>query len=52
MPEKMSQEKEDILTGLGAKVIRTPNDPWYAPTSLLGVAKKMVDEDPNLVLLD
>lgn len=24
MPEKMSQEKQDALTGLGATVIRTP----------------------------
>lgn len=24
LPEKMSQEKQDTLTGLGAEVIRTP----------------------------
>lgn len=26
MPEKMSQEKRDVLTGLGSKIIRTPNE--------------------------
>ena len=25
MPQKMSREKSDVLKGLGAKVIRTPN---------------------------
>ena len=26
MPEKMSQEKRDVLTGLGAEIVRTPNE--------------------------
>lgn len=29
MNEKMSQEKEDVMTGLGAKVIRTPGESKY-----------------------
>lgn len=53
MPEKMSQEKSDVLTGLGAKVIRTPTEAaWYEPESLIQVAKKMATEDPNIILLD
>lgn len=53
MPEKMSQEKSDVLTGLGAKVIRTPTEAaWYEPESLIQVAKRMSTEDPNIVLLD
>lgn len=26
MPEKMSQEKQDVLKALGAEIIRTPNE--------------------------
>jgi cystathionine beta-synthase len=26
MPEKMSQEKRDVLKALGAEIIRTPNE--------------------------
>ncbi|CAD8153187.1 unnamed protein product [Paramecium pentaurelia] len=53
MPEKMSQEKQDVLTGLGAKVIRTPTEAaWYEPESLIQVAKKMATDDPNVILLD
>ncbi|CAD8146119.1 unnamed protein product [Paramecium octaurelia] len=53
MPEKMSQEKQDVLTGLGAKVIRTPTEAaWYEPESLIQVAKRMAAENPDIILLD
>jgi|ERR1719469_106753 len=45
MPEKMSQEKRDVLTGLGAKIIRTPNH--YAfdhPDCHIGIAVRMAKE--------
>jgi cystathionine beta-synthase len=42
LPEKMSQEKVDVLRGLGASIIRTPTEaPWDSPLSNIGVAKGM-----------
>lgn len=44
MPEKMSQEKRDVLTGLGAEIIRTPNE--YAfdhPDCHIGIAVSMAE---------
>lgn len=39
LPEKMSQEKQDVLQGLGATVIRTPTEmPYDHQLSLIGVA--------------
>ena len=39
MPEKMSAEKQNMLNGLGATVIRTPTEaPMESPESLFGVA--------------
>ena len=47
LPDKMSKEKEDILTGLNAKVIRTPAElPYYSADSHFGIAKKFVSDDP------
>jgi len=48
MPDKMSKEKEDLLTAHGAKVVRTPtavepND----PTSYYKVAELLLEEIPN-----
>lgn len=41
------------MTGLGAKVIRTPTEAaWYEPESLIQVAKRMVEADPNIKLLN
>jgi len=45
MPEKMSQEKQDALRGLGATVIRTPNP--YAfdhKFSHIGIAIQLVED--------
>jgi cystathionine beta-synthase len=48
LPEKMSQEKVDVLKGLGAEIIRTPTEAaWDAPESHIGVAKKLNQEIPN-----
>lgn len=53
LPEKMSQEKVDVLKALGAEIIRTPTEAaWDAPESHIGVAKKLRDSIPNAVILD
>jgi len=53
LPEKMSQEKVDVLKGLGAQIIRTPTEAaWDSPESHIGVAKKLNSEIPNSHILD
>jgi len=53
LPEKMSQEKVDVLKALGAQIIRTPTEAaWDAPESHIGVAKKLNAEIPNSHILD
>lgn len=53
LPEKMSQEKVDVLKGLGAEIIRTPTEAaWDAPESHIGVAKRLNAEIPNSHILD
>ncbi|KAI9184566.1 cystathionine beta-synthase [Blastocladiella emersonii ATCC 22665] len=53
LPEKMSQEKVDVLKALGAEIIRTPTEAaWDAPESHIGVAKRLNAEIPNSVILD
>ncbi len=53
LPDKMSHEKQVLLTALGAEVIRTPIDvAWDDPRSHIGVAKKLHSETPNSHLLD
>ncbi len=48
MPDKMSQEKEDVLLAYGAKVIRTPTDvDPNDPRSYYKVAEKLAKEIPN-----
>jgi cystathionine beta-synthase len=45
MPEKMSQEKRDVLTGLGAEIIRTPNEYAFDHANChIGLAVKIRDE--------
>ena len=42
LPEKMSQEKVDILKALGAEICRTPTEAaWDSPDSHIGVAKRL-----------
>ena len=53
MPEKMSQEKRDVLKALGAEIIRTPNP--YAfdhKYSHIGIAFQMEEDLPNAHVLD
>lgn len=53
MPEKMSTEKQNVLNGLGALVIRTPTESHMdSPESLFGVAKRLNQEIAGSVILD
>jgi cystathionine beta-synthase len=41
LPEKMSQEKVDVLKALGAEIIRTPTEAAFdSPESHIGVANR------------
>lgn len=53
LPEKMSQEKVDVLKALGAEIIRTPTEAAFdSPESHIGVAAKLQREIPNAHILD
>jgi cystathionine beta-synthase len=53
MPEKMSLEKRDILTALGAQIIRTPTEAASsAPDSHINVAARLNASIPNSHILD
>ena len=53
MSEKYSSEKESLLRGLGAEVIRTPNClPYDHPESLIRVAWSLKNKLPRARLLD
>lgn len=53
LPEKMSQEKVDVLKALGAEIIRTPTEAaWDSPESHIGVAKRRNKELKNSHILD
>lgn len=53
MPEKMSQEKVDVLRALGAEIVRTPTTAAYdSPESHIGVALKLNKDIPNSHILD
>lgn len=53
LPEKMSQEKVDVLKGFGAEIIRTPTEAAYdSPDSHIGVALRLSREIPNSHILD
>jgi len=53
LPEKMSQEKVDVLRALGAEIIRTPTEAAFdSPESHIGVAKRLQKEIPNAHILD
>ncbi|KAJ3198362.1 hypothetical protein HDU82_001241, partial [Entophlyctis luteolus] len=48
LPEKMSQEKVDVLKALGAEIVRTPTEAaWDSPDSHIGVAKKLKSKIPR-----
>lgn len=53
MPEKMSQEKVDVLRALGAEIVRTPTEAAFdSPESHIGVAQRLNKEIPNSHILD
>jgi len=53
LPEKMSQEKVDVLKALGAEIIRTPTEAAFdSPESHIGVAARLNKEIPNSHILD
>uniref|UniRef100_A0A5S6R1D0 Cystathionine beta-synthase n=1 Tax=Trichuris muris TaxID=70415 RepID=A0A5S6R1D0_TRIMR len=53
MPEKMSQEKVEVLKALGAEIVRTPNSAAYdSPESHISVAKRLRDQIPGAIILD
>ena len=53
LPEKMSDEKVNMLKGLGAAIVRTPTEAaWDAPESHIGVAAQLHKELPNSHILD
>lgn len=53
MPEKMSQEKRDVLKALGAEIVRTPNEHAFDHAhSHIGIAWKLEQELENAHILD
>jgi len=53
MPEKMSNEKVDVLHALGAEIVRTPTSARFdSPESLISVAQRLNKEMPNSYVLD
>ena len=53
MPEKMSQEKQVVLSAFGAETVRTPTEAaWDSPESHIGVAKRLQEELPRAHILD
>lgn len=53
MPDKMSDEKVDVMKLFGAKVILTPTESnSHDPDGLITVAKRLNAEIPNSIILD
>lgn len=52
LPDKMSSEKENVLTGLGAKVVRTRDVPHDNEESSRSVARKLANETSKSIMLD
>jgi cystathionine beta-synthase len=53
LPEKMSQEKVDVLKALGAQIIRTPTEAAFdSPESHIGVAKTLNKNIAHSHILD
>lgn len=53
LPEKMSQEKRDVLKALGAEVIRTPTHyAWDHKYSHIGIAFQLEEDLENAHVLD
>ncbi|XP_071453662.1 cystathionine beta-synthase-like protein isoform X2 [Hetaerina americana] len=53
MPEKMSNEKVDVLRALGAEIVRTPTSAAFdSQEGHIAVAQRLNHEIPNSVILD
>ena len=53
LPEKMSQEKSDVLAALGATIIRTPTEASFVDIdSHIGVARQLEKKIPDAKILD
>ncbi|MCB0333456.1 MAG: pyridoxal-phosphate dependent enzyme [Bdellovibrionales bacterium] len=53
MPDKMSQEKINMLKGFGAEVVITPTDvPGDSPDHYVNTAKRIAAETPNSYYVD
>jgi cystathionine beta-synthase len=53
MPEKMSNEKVDVLRALGAEIVRTPTSAAFdSPESHISVAQRLNKEIPDSIILD
>jgi cystathionine beta-synthase len=53
MPDKMSQEKINLLRGYGAKVVVTPTAvPYEDPRHYVQTAKRIARETPNALYID
>ncbi|PNF22395.1 Cystathionine beta-synthase [Cryptotermes secundus] len=53
MPEKMSNEKVNVMRALGAEIVRTPTSASFdSPEGLIMVAQRLNKEIPNSVILD
>ncbi|CAG0915194.1 unnamed protein product [Notodromas monacha] len=53
MPEKMSNEKVDVLRALGAEIVRTPTSARFdSPESHISVAQRLQAEIPHSIILD
>jgi cystathionine beta-synthase len=48
MPDKMSNEKKNLMKAFGAEVVITPTDvPFDSPESYYSVARRIAEETPN-----
>ncbi|KAF7721484.1 hypothetical protein EC973_004641 [Apophysomyces ossiformis] len=53
LPENMSQEKVDILSALGAEIVRSPaGAAWDSENTHSAIAKRLQKEIPNAVILN
>lgn len=53
MPEKMSNEKVNVLRAFGAEIVRTPTAAAFdSPEGLIMVAQRLNKEIPNSIILD
>jgi cystathionine beta-synthase len=53
MPEKMSDEKVNVLRAFGAEIVRTPTAAAFdSPEGLIMVAQRLNKEIPNSIILD